>query len=54
MISIPLPLTTDTIIQATRRLWEKGVTLYYPTVITNGDEEIEEFFAGYRRGLPGG
>lgn len=37
-----LPLTTDTIIQATRRLWEKGVTLYYPTVITNGDEEIEQ------------
>ncbi|WP_411830468.1 N-acetylglucosamine-6-phosphate deacetylase [Paenibacillus lautus] len=37
-----LPLTTETVIQATRRLWEKGVTLYYPTVITNGDEEIEQ------------
>ncbi|MBT2765451.1 amidohydrolase family protein [Paenibacillus sp. ISL-20] len=36
-----LPLTTETVIQATRRLWEKGVTQYYPTVITNGDEEIE-------------
>lgn len=36
-----LPLTTETVIQATRRLWEKGITLYYPTVITNGDEEIE-------------
>lgn len=36
-----LSLTTDTVIQATRRLWEKGVTLYYPTVITNGDDEIE-------------
>ncbi|MPY18998.1 N-acetylglucosamine-6-phosphate deacetylase [Paenibacillus glucanolyticus] len=37
-----LPLTTDTVIQVTRRLWEKGVTLYYPTVITNGDDEIEQ------------
>ncbi|KOP64688.1 N-acetylglucosamine-6-phosphate deacetylase [Bacillus sp. FJAT-18019] len=37
-----LPLTVDTVIQVTRRLWEKGVTLYYPTVITNGDEEIEQ------------
>lgn len=37
-----LPLTTDTVIQATRRLWEKGLTLFYPTVITNGDEEIEQ------------
>ncbi|WP_394058668.1 N-acetylglucosamine-6-phosphate deacetylase [Paenibacillus sp. 843] len=37
-----LPLTTETVIQATRRLWEKGVTLYYPTIITNGNEEIEQ------------
>ncbi|MFB4327111.1 amidohydrolase family protein [Priestia sp. BR_2] len=37
-----LPLTTDTVIQATRRLWEKGLTLFYPTVITNGDEEVEQ------------
>ncbi|CAM3640150.1 N-acetylglucosamine-6-phosphate deacetylase [Paenibacillus lactis] len=37
-----LPLTSESVIRLTRRLWETGVTTYYPTVITNGDREIEE------------
>src|SRR5690554_5334809 len=34
------PITVEDIHTATRKLWTEGVTTYYPTVITNSDEEI--------------
>ncbi|MCZ8512730.1 amidohydrolase family protein [Paenibacillus filicis] len=37
-----IPLPEGTVERATRALWQEGVTSYYPTVITNGDEEIEQ------------
>ncbi|MEF3307173.1 N-acetylglucosamine-6-phosphate deacetylase [Paenibacillus sp. GYB003] len=37
-----LPFTADTVVRASRALWSEGVTSYYPTVITNSPEAIEE------------
>jgi len=37
-----IPIAEGTVKQATRALWEEGVTSYYPTVITNGDDAIEQ------------
>jgi N-acetylglucosamine-6-phosphate deacetylase len=36
-----LPLTEATVRKATQELWREGVTSYFPTIITNSDEEIE-------------
>ncbi|MFC5648206.1 N-acetylglucosamine-6-phosphate deacetylase [Paenibacillus solisilvae] len=35
-----VPLQDRTVEKVTRALWKEGVTSYYPTVITNGDDEI--------------
>lgn len=35
------PVPESSIHEATRKLWQEGVTSYYPTVITNSDEAIE-------------
>lgn len=35
-------IAKGTTMQVTRALWEEGVTSYYPTVITNGDDAIEQ------------
>ncbi len=40
-----LPITKEQIKTVTKLLWEQGVTTYYPTVITNSDEAIEESVA---------
>lgn len=37
-----LPLSQELVEQCTQVLWEEGVTFYYPTIITNSDEAIEE------------
>lgn len=37
-----LPLSQELVEQCTQVLWEEGVTSYYPTIITNSDEAIEE------------
>ncbi|ULL18282.1 N-acetylglucosamine-6-phosphate deacetylase [Paenibacillus sp. H1-7] len=37
-----IPIAPEAVQQATRKLWKEGVTSYYPTVITNGDAEIEQ------------
>ncbi|WP_028549647.1 N-acetylglucosamine-6-phosphate deacetylase [Paenibacillus sp. UNC451MF] len=37
-----IPIAEGSVERATRELWKEGVTSYYPTVITNGDEEIEQ------------
>lgn len=37
-----LPFSESMVIRATRELWGEGVTSYYPTVITNSPEAIEE------------
>jgi N-acetylglucosamine-6-phosphate deacetylase len=37
-----LPLQTDRIEQATRKLIQEGVTTYFPTVITNDSDNIEK------------
>lgn len=37
-----LPITEELISKAVRGLWKEGVTTFYPTVITNGSDEIEE------------
>lgn len=37
-----IPIAEGAVERATRELWKEGVTSYYPTVITNGDEEIEQ------------
>lgn len=36
------PVSVDTVKQATRALWEEGVTTFLPTVITNSDQSIEQ------------
>lgn len=40
-----LPFPAERVIQASRALWREGVTHYYPTVITNTPEAIEEAVA---------
>ncbi|MDQ0920262.1 hypothetical protein [Paenibacillus sp. V4I5] len=40
-----LPLSEEQIVNATALLWGEGVTTYYPTVITNSDEAIEDAVA---------
>ncbi|MEC0269688.1 N-acetylglucosamine-6-phosphate deacetylase [Paenibacillus anseongense] len=37
-----IPIAKGSVENTTRGLWKEGVTSYYPTVITNGDEEIEQ------------
>lgn len=37
-----IPIAMGSVELATRKLWREGVTSYYPTVITNGDDEIEQ------------
>ncbi|MCJ7841231.1 N-acetylglucosamine-6-phosphate deacetylase [Lederbergia sp. NSJ-179] len=37
-----LPFSADSVIQVTRALWEEGVTTYFPTLITNCDDSIEQ------------
>ncbi|RKN85391.1 N-acetylglucosamine-6-phosphate deacetylase [Paenibacillus ginsengarvi] len=37
-----LPFDTDMVVRASQGLWGEGVTSYYPTVITNSPEAIEE------------
>lgn len=37
-----LPLKKETVTELTRALWEEGITSYYPTVITNSDEQITQ------------
>lgn len=37
-----LPFTTELVVKASRALWKEGVTSYYPTIITNSPEAIEE------------
>lgn len=36
------PLAKETVMELTRDLWKKGVTTYYPTVITNSDKKISQ------------
>ncbi|MCF6411603.1 N-acetylglucosamine-6-phosphate deacetylase [Pseudalkalibacillus salsuginis] len=37
-----LPLKESDILKITRELWKEGVTSYFPTIITNSPEKIEE------------
>jgi N-acetylglucosamine-6-phosphate deacetylase len=37
-----LPFSTELVVKASRALWREGVTSYYPTIITNSPEAIEE------------
>jgi len=37
-----LPFSPELVVRASRALWSEGVTSYYPTVITNTPEAIEE------------
>ncbi|GAA3408511.1 N-acetylglucosamine-6-phosphate deacetylase [Paenibacillus hodogayensis] len=37
-----LPFTAEMVVKASRALWREGVTSYYPTIITNSPEAIEE------------
>ncbi|MCS7460976.1 amidohydrolase family protein [Paenibacillus doosanensis] len=37
-----IPIAEGAVERATRGLWRQGVTTYFPTVITNGDAEIEQ------------
>lgn len=37
-----LPFSADLVVRASRALWGEGVTSYYPTIITNSPEAIEE------------
>lgn len=37
-----LPFGPELVVRASRALWREGVTSYYPTVITNSPEAIEE------------
>jgi len=37
-----IPIAKGSVEHTTRELWKEGVTSYYPTVITNGDEEIKQ------------
>ncbi len=43
------PIGERAIHDATRQLWVNGVTTYYPTVITNSDDAIEEMVAAIAR-----
>jgi N-acetylglucosamine-6-phosphate deacetylase len=36
------PFSPELVIRASRNLWREGVTAYYPTIITNSPEAIEE------------
>jgi N-acetylglucosamine-6-phosphate deacetylase len=36
------PLAKETVVELTRDLWKKGVTTYYPTVITNSEDKISQ------------
>lgn len=40
-----LPLSQECIVQATKCLWAEGITSYYPTVITNSGDAIQEAVA---------
>jgi len=40
-----LPLAAETVAGASRAVWQQGVTSFYPTVITNAPEAIEEAVA---------
>ncbi|WP_062104989.1 N-acetylglucosamine-6-phosphate deacetylase [Bacillus niameyensis] len=37
-----LPFSEQLVIDVTKELWKEGITTYYPTVITNSDDAIEE------------
>lgn len=37
-----LPFSTELVTKVSRALWQEGVTAYYPTIITNSPEAIEE------------
>lgn len=37
-----LPLSTQLVNEVTEQLWREGVTAYCPTIITNGDQAIED------------
>jgi N-acetylglucosamine-6-phosphate deacetylase len=37
-----IPIEEGSIEHATRALWKEGITSYYPTVITNGDDELKQ------------
>lgn len=37
-----LPLSTQLVNEVTEQLWRQGVTAYCPTIITNGDQAIED------------
>jgi N-acetylglucosamine-6-phosphate deacetylase len=37
-----LPVTSHTVHEVTRRLWQEGVTSYLPTIVTNSDTAISE------------
>lgn len=37
-----LPLDVEMVASVTEKLWQTGVTSYCPTIITNGDQEIED------------
>ncbi|MDU0200669.1 N-acetylglucosamine-6-phosphate deacetylase [Paenibacillus sp. MAH-36] len=36
------PLAKETVMELTRNIWKKGVTTYYPTVITNSEDKISQ------------
>src|SRR5690606_30794924 len=40
-----LPIPKDLVRRITEAVWEEGITSFYPTVITNSDEAIEEAVA---------
>src|SRR5690606_19040777 len=40
-----LPIPKDLVRHITEAVWKEGITSYYPTVITNSDEAIEEAVA---------
>lgn len=44
-----LPLSAETVGSAVRRLWQEGVTGFYPTVVTNRPESILEAMESIRR-----
>ncbi len=44
-----LPLAEETVHRLTRSLWREGVTSYFPTVITNSAEAIEEIMSVLRK-----
>lgn len=44
-----LPLSAETVGSAVRKLWQEGVTGFYPTVVTNRPESILEAMESIRR-----